>query len=61
MPFFLLRPALLGQLAVDNFLAADECQALIDETESKLALVAAKTEDHHRALKLKYCLVQPGQ
>ena len=51
MPFFLLRPALLGQLAVDNFLAADECQALIDETESKLALVAGKTEDHHAALR----------
>jgi PKHD-type hydroxylase len=51
MPFFLLRPALLGQLSVDNFLSRDECSKLIDQTESKLALVAGKTEDHRAALR----------
>ena len=45
MPFYLLRPALLGKVSVDNFLNHDECRAIIESGESSLNLEAGTTED----------------
>lgn len=51
MAFYLLRPALTGQLAVSNFLTAEECRAVIEGGERHLELKAGVTEDRRSALR----------
>ena len=51
MPFFLLRPALTGRLAVDKFLTAEESRTIIEGGERGLGLIAGKTEDYRDTLR----------
>jgi len=46
MPYFLLRPVLLGQVSVNDFLTPDECQTLVDEGGRNSEMTAGTTEDH---------------
>lgn len=45
MPFFPMKPALLGQVSVKDFLTPDECRSIIRSGESNLTLTSAATED----------------
>jgi Uncharacterized iron-regulated protein len=51
MPFFLLKPALLGQICVNEFLTPDECRAIIMGGESNLQLAPGTTEDRREKLR----------
>lgn len=45
MPFHLLKPALTGQVTVNDFLSGDECRAIIEGGERALGLHAGATGD----------------
>jgi hypothetical protein len=49
MPFFLLRPALLGQVSVNDFLKPDECRSIVQAGERNLSMFAGTKEDHQQA------------
>jgi PKHD-type hydroxylase len=51
MPFFLLKPALLGQVSINAFLSSDECRGIIESGERNLHLTAATTEDRRASLR----------
>ena len=51
MPFFLLKPALSGQVSVNNFLSGDECRAAIEGGERTLGLAAGTTGDGRAGLR----------
>ena len=45
---FLLKTNLVGQpTGISNFLAPEECRAIVSAGESNLGLKTARTEDHH--------------
>jgi PKHD-type hydroxylase len=51
MPFFLLRPALLGQVSVNDFLKPDECRSIVQAGERNLSMIAGTTEDHRASIR----------
>jgi len=51
MHFFLLKPALLGQISVNDFLKPDECRAIIDAGERNLNISAGTTEDRRASIR----------
>lgn len=51
MPFFLLKPALLGQVSVNDFLKADECRSIVEAGERNLNMTAGTTEDRRASIR----------
>jgi len=51
MPFHLLKPVLLGQLAINGFLTMEECQRMVEGGERNLALTAGTTEGNKTNLR----------
>lgn len=51
MAFYLLKPALLGQLAVNGFLTPEECRGIIEGGERNLTLTAGATEGNQANLR----------
>jgi len=51
MPFFLLRPTLLGQVSVNDFLKPDECRSIVQAGERNLSMIAGTTEDHRASIR----------
>ena len=45
MAFFPLKPVLLGQVSVNDFLTPDQCRSILASGESNLALTPGATED----------------
>jgi PKHD-type hydroxylase len=51
MAFYLLKPTLLGQLAVNGFLTAEECRSIVEGGERGLNLTAGTTADGKTTLR----------
>ena len=51
MPYFLLKPALSGQVTVNDFLSRDECRGIIEGGERTVGLHAGSTGDRRASIR----------